>query len=1029
MKKLIIFLLVLVSIATQAQQTDATLLSTVNTNIRLQPATKGITREVMASILDDIIKSNPNLLSTYSNPNWILDLPYSKLTNIPISSSSLTGVLSASDWILFNSKISGITSGNGTTANGTAVDLGDATMTPFDLIIPDNAITGTAALGMSNGSVYMQQYKVSNAAIHSDVYVQNDGNAHMESTNGAEIFGLQSQADNKRFIFTDGRTDTKGIEYNADYSGGFKTHSLVDSLFVANAIIAAGGGYGTVTDVSVTTADGVSGIVTTSTTTPAITLTLGAITPASVAASGTVIGSNLSGTNTGDAATNSTSNTYADSKVADAINDGTTTIAPSQNAVFDALVLKTDKLFSQRTITGVDAIIQADNTKILYFNSASPFNFTIDALTTGTNATLINIGAGTVTFINGVGVTISGTTSIASGYTASILYDASTTPDIISGAGAGSGTVTSVGFTGGLISVANATTIPALTVAGTSGGIPYFSSSSVWASSAALTVNAIVIGGGAGVAPSTTTTGTGVLTALGVNVGSAGAFTTFDGAHGTPSSLTGTNITGTATGLTSGVTNALKSATTTVDVSAATAPTSGQVLTATAGTTATWQTPSTGWALTGNSNVTTPTITGVPSFIGNANVYTDNLVVTPIAASGLTIENRTAAVVGTQVQISPPLVFKSAAYVTGGGTSQTNDYQIYSAPAAGTSNTTSTLVFRNQVGSAGYTVPMQLNTNGATATLTVGSTNGTVSITGAGATLVTQNVNCSNSNLAFGAILPSGSGTTIGQSTTTSGAIGSINYTARRYLGGSYSFGSGTGTYIANGSYPTLNTLSTYTGVFINDDFNPTLTSTIGLTILAYRSIAGSHLLGGATVTSNTRLDVRGLGTTTDLIGRFASSADTERFAVESNGEVRFNGAGGTSGNVLISAGANSSPTWSGNFVGSTYTPTLTNVANLDASTAYECTYMRVGSTVTVSGRVDIDPTTTLTSTQLGISLPVASALTTANQAGGTAAATAISGQSAAIRSDATNDRAELIYTTTDITNQPMYFTFTYQVL
>lgn len=53
-----------------------------------------------------------------------------------------------------------------------------------------------------------------------------------------------------------------------------------------------------------------------------------------------------------------------------------------------------------------------------------------------------------------------------------------------------------------------------------------------------------------------------------------------------------TNVTGTATGLTSGITNALKSATTTVDVSAATAPSSGQVLTATSSTTATWQTPS-----------------------------------------------------------------------------------------------------------------------------------------------------------------------------------------------------------------------------------------------------------------------------------------------------------------------------------------------------------------------------------------------------------------------------------------------------
>jgi len=61
-----------------------------------------------------------------------------------------------------------------------------------------------------------------------------------------------------------------------------------------------GGGSGTVTSVSVVTANGVSGSVATSTTTPAITLALGAITPSSVASAGSVTGSNLSGTNTGD---------------------------------------------------------------------------------------------------------------------------------------------------------------------------------------------------------------------------------------------------------------------------------------------------------------------------------------------------------------------------------------------------------------------------------------------------------------------------------------------------------------------------------------------------------------------------------------------------------------------------------------------------------------------------------------------------------------------------------------------------------
>jgi hypothetical protein len=86
----------------------------------------------------------------------------------------------------------------------------------------------------------------------------------------------------------------------------------------------------------------------------------------------------------------------------------------------------------------------------------------------------------------------------------------------------------------------------ALTVAGTSGGVPYFSSASTWASSATLAANALVIGGGAGVAPATTTTGTGVVTALGVNTGTAGAFVVNGGALGTPSSGTVTNLTGTA---------------------------------------------------------------------------------------------------------------------------------------------------------------------------------------------------------------------------------------------------------------------------------------------------------------------------------------------------------------------------------------------------------------------------------------------------------------------------------------------------
>ena len=112
---------------------------------------------------------------------------------------------------------------------------------------------------------------------------------------------------------------------------------------------------------------------------------------------------------------------------------------------------------------------------------------------------------------------------------------------------------------------------------------------------------------------------------------------------------------------------------------------------------------------------------------------------------------------------------------------------------------------------------------------------------------------------------------------------------------------------------------------------------------------------------------------------------------------------------------------------GGVYTPTLANVANLDGSTAYVCQYSRHGNMVTVSGKVDVNPTAAV-ATRLGISLPIASAFTVAEDCGGVAFALAIAGQGAAILADAVNDRAQMEWIAGDLTNQPMHFSFMYRV-
>lgn len=118
-----------------------------------------------------------------------------------------------------------------------------------------------------------------------------------------------------------------------------------------------------------------------------------------------------------------------------------------------------------------------------------------------------------------------------------------------------------------------------------------------------------------------------------------------------------------------------------------------------------------------------------------------------------------------------------------------------------------------------------------------------------------------------------------------------------------------------------------------------------------------------------------------------------------------------------------------GNVFSGTYTPTLSNTLNIEATTAAACQYMRVGNVVTVSGQVNVDPTAT-GEVQVGISLPIASNFSSQSQCAGTSQTDSSTiSQPGIIKGDPVNNCALLRFVSTSAANVTHMFSFSYQVL
>ncbi len=261
--------------------------------------------------------------------------------------------------------------------------------------------------------------------------------------------------------------------------------------------------------------------------------------------------------------------------------------------------------------------------------------------------------------------------------------------------------------------------------AGTSGGVLAFTATGTLASSTALAASALVIGGGAGAAPSTTTTGTGVVTALGVNVGTAGAFVVNGGALGSPASV-GTMPAFTLGGTVSGGGNQINNV-----VIGASTPLAGSFTTLTASSTATLNTlVSSGATLTGG------TINGmtVGATTASSGAFTSLTASTTLGVTGVSTLTAGAIVQGLTVGLGAGAVASNTAVgvsaLAANTTGSLNTAIGYQALDANTTGITNTAVGE---GSLGANITANNNTAVGRLTAALNTTGESLSVFGSGA--------------------------------------------------------------------------------------------------------------------------------------------------------------------------------------------------------------------------------------------------------------------------------------------------------
>ncbi len=196
----------------------------------------------------------------------------------------------------------GTISGTNFTGTSSGTNTGDQTITLTGDITGSG--TGSFVTTLANTTVVPGSYTLSNITVDSKGRITSISSGSAGGTGTVTSVTVNGTAGN---ITSSGSpiTTSGAITLNlatTTVTPGTYTHSTitVDSFGRITSASSGSAGVGTVTSVGVSGANGIGVSGSPITTSGVIALSLGAITPTSVSASGTVTGSNLSGTNTGN---------------------------------------------------------------------------------------------------------------------------------------------------------------------------------------------------------------------------------------------------------------------------------------------------------------------------------------------------------------------------------------------------------------------------------------------------------------------------------------------------------------------------------------------------------------------------------------------------------------------------------------------------------------------------------------------------------------------------------------------------------